>query len=72
MLEWLAASTGIELGKLVLEQVLDLSKPVLEGYVQDFFKDCLGGGVTGRVWRGVALLATPRLLTISLSLSSAA
>jgi GTPase SAR1 family protein len=45
MLEWLAATTGIELGKLVLEQVLDLSKPVLEGYVQDFFKDCLSSGV---------------------------
>jgi hypothetical protein len=45
MLEWLAATTGIELGKLVLEQVLDLGKPVLEGYVQDFFKDCLSSGV---------------------------
>ncbi|MGJ3247439.1 MAG: hypothetical protein ACFE0I_15375 [Elainellaceae cyanobacterium] len=45
MLEWLAASTGIELGKRVLEQVLDLSKPVLEGYVRDFFKDCLDSGV---------------------------
>jgi len=46
MLEWLAATTGIELGKLVLEQFLDLSKPVLEVYVQDFFKDCLSGGVS--------------------------
>jgi len=45
MLEWLAATTGVELGKLVLEQVLDLSKPVLEGYVQDFFKGCLSSGV---------------------------
>ncbi|MDA0674710.1 MAG: NTPase (NACHT family), partial [Cyanobacteria bacterium] len=45
MLEWLAVSTGVELGKLVLDQVLDLSKPVLEGYVEDFFKDCLDGGV---------------------------
>ena len=45
MLEWLAASTGVELGKLVLEQVLDLGKPVLEGYVQDFFKGCLDSGV---------------------------
>lgn len=45
MLEWLAASTGIELGKLVLEQILDLGKPILEGYIQDFFKDCLNGGV---------------------------
>lgn len=46
MLEWLAATTGIELGKLVLEQVLNLSKPALEGYVQDFFKDCLSSGVS--------------------------
>jgi predicted NACHT family NTPase len=46
MLEWLAATTGVELGKLVLEQVLDLGKPVLEGYVQDFFKDCLSSGVS--------------------------
>jgi hypothetical protein len=46
MLEWLVATTGIELGKLVLEQILDLSKPVLEGYVQDFFKDCLSSGVS--------------------------
>ncbi|MGB3491277.1 MAG: NACHT domain-containing protein [Elainellaceae cyanobacterium] len=45
MLEWLAASTGLELGKFVLEQVLDLGKPVLEGYVQDFFKGCLNSGV---------------------------
>ncbi|MFG6100958.1 NACHT domain-containing protein [Leptothoe sp. EHU-05/26/07-4] len=45
MLEWLVASTGIELGKLVLEQVLDLGKPVLEGYVQDFFKACLNSSV---------------------------
>ncbi|MEL7350312.1 MAG: NACHT domain-containing protein [Cyanobacteria bacterium J06560_5] len=45
MLEWLAASTGVELSKLILEQVLDLGKPVLEGYVQDFFKDCLDSGI---------------------------
>lgn len=45
MLEWLAVTTGIELGKLVLEQVLNLGKPVLEKYVQDFFKDCLSSGV---------------------------
>ena len=45
MLEWLAVSTGMGLGKLVLEQVLDLSKPVLEGYAQDFFGDCLESGV---------------------------
>jgi len=46
MLEWLAATTGIEVSKLVLVQVLDLSKPVLEGYVQDFFKDCLSSGIS--------------------------
>lgn len=45
MLEWLAASTGVELGKLVLEQVLNLSKPALESYVQDFLKNCLDSGV---------------------------
>ncbi len=46
MLEWLAATPGVELGKLVLEQVLDLSKLILEGYVQDVFKDCLSSGVS--------------------------
>ena len=56
MLEWLAVSTGIELGKLVLEQILDLGKPVLEGYVQDFFKDCLDNGVARM---NVATLETP-------------
>ena len=45
MLKFLAVSTGVEIGKLVLEQVLDLGKPILEGYVQDFFKDCLDSGV---------------------------
>ena len=45
MLKWLAVSTGVELGRLVLEQMLDLGKPVLEGYVQDFFRNCLDGGV---------------------------
>ena len=37
MWECLAVSTGLGLGKLVLEQVLKLSKPALESYVQDFF-----------------------------------
>ncbi|NJN86424.1 MAG: NACHT domain-containing protein [Leptolyngbyaceae cyanobacterium SL_7_1] len=46
MWEWVAASTGIELSRCVLEQVLDLGKPVLEGYVQDFFEECLNTGVT--------------------------
>jgi NACHT domain len=45
MLEWLAAATGIELGKLVLDQVLNLGKSALEDYVKDFFKDCIKGGV---------------------------
>lgn len=45
MLELLAIPAGVELGTFVLEQVLDFSKPVLEGYVQDFFRDCLDGGV---------------------------
>jgi hypothetical protein len=45
MLEWLAATTGIELSKLVLEQVLNLGKAALEDYVKDFFKDCVKSGV---------------------------
>jgi len=45
MLEWLAAATGVELGKLVLEQVLNLGKAALEDYVKDFFKDCVKSGV---------------------------
>jgi predicted NACHT family NTPase len=56
MLEWLAVTTGVELGKLVLEQVLDLGKPVLEGYVQDFFKDCLSSGIARL---NAAMLKTP-------------
>ena len=46
MLEWLAAATGAELGKLVLNQVLGLGKGALEDYVKDFFKDCIKSGVT--------------------------
>lgn len=45
MLEWLAVATGVELGKLVLEQVLNLGKAALEDYVKDFFKDCIKSGV---------------------------
>ncbi|NEP03123.1 MAG: NACHT domain-containing protein [Symploca sp. SIO2E9] len=45
MWEWLAAATGVELGKLVLEQVLNLGKATLEDYVKDFFKDCIQTGV---------------------------
>jgi GTPase SAR1 family protein len=43
MLESFATSTMIELGKWVFEE---LGKPALEGYVQDFFKDCLSSGVS--------------------------
>ncbi|MGQ4648542.1 HEAT repeat domain-containing protein [Lyngbya aestuarii] len=46
MWEWLAATTGVELGKLVLEQVLNLGKAALEDYIKDFFKDCIQSGVT--------------------------
>jgi HEAT repeat protein len=46
MLELLIAATGVELGKLVLEKVLDLGKGALEEYVKDFFKDCIKSGVT--------------------------
>lgn len=45
MLEWLAATASVELGKLVLEQVLNLGKAALEDYVKDFFKDCIKGGI---------------------------
>lgn len=45
MWEWWAAATGVELGKLVLEQVLNLGKAALEDYVKDFFKDCIQSGV---------------------------
>ncbi|GAB4371125.1 MAG: hypothetical protein Kow00121_12370 [Elainellaceae cyanobacterium] len=45
MLEVLAVATGVELGKLVLGQVLDLGKAALEDYVKDFFKDCIQSGV---------------------------
>jgi predicted NACHT family NTPase len=45
MLEWLTASTGIALAKLVLEQVLNLGKSALEDYVKDFFKGCIQNGV---------------------------
>ncbi|HEY9631564.1 MAG TPA: HEAT repeat domain-containing protein [Coleofasciculaceae cyanobacterium] len=45
MLEWVAAVTAAELGKLALEQVLNLGKSALEDYVKDFFKDCVKSGV---------------------------
>jgi predicted NACHT family NTPase len=45
MLDVLIAATGVELGKLVLEQVLNLGKAALEDYVKDFFKDCIKSGV---------------------------
>ncbi|MGG6268538.1 hypothetical protein ACQ4M3_25440 [Leptolyngbya sp. AN03gr2] len=46
MLEWLAATASVELGKLVLDQVLNLGKAALEDYVKDFFKDCIKSGVS--------------------------
>ena len=45
MLELWAAATGVELGKLVLEQVLSLGQSALEDYVKDFFQDCIQSGV---------------------------
>ena len=45
MLEWLAATASVELGKLVLDQVLNLGKAALEDYVKDFFKDCIKSGI---------------------------
>jgi len=45
MLDLLAAATGVELGKLVLDQVLNLGKTALEDYVKDFFKDCIQGSI---------------------------
>jgi len=45
MLEVLVATTGVELGKVVLEQVLNLGKSALEDYTKDFFKDCIQTGV---------------------------
>ena len=46
MLEFLAVSTSVGLGKLVLDRVLDFSTSVLEGYVEDFFKTCLSSGIS--------------------------
>jgi hypothetical protein len=40
MWEWWAAATGVELGKLVLEQVLNLGKSALEDYVNSQFNPC--------------------------------
>ncbi len=41
----MAVATGVELSKLVLEQVLNLGRAALEDYVKDFFKDCIKSGV---------------------------
>ena len=46
MLEWIAASSVYELGKLVLSQVQELGKSALEDYVKDFFKDSIKAGVS--------------------------
>jgi hypothetical protein len=45
MLELLATSAGVEIGKLVLEQVLKLGQAAAEDYVKDFFKSCLQEGI---------------------------
>lgn len=45
MWELVAAATGVELGKVVLDQVLNLGQGVLESYVNDFFRGCLDTGV---------------------------
>ncbi len=45
MLELLIAATGVELGKVVLEKVLDLGQSALEDYTKDFFSDCLHRGI---------------------------
>ena len=46
MLEWITASTALELGKLTLDQLQDLGRGALEDYVKDFFKDSLKAGVS--------------------------
>ena len=46
MLEWIATSTAFELGRLALDQVLDLSHSALEDYVKDFFKDSIKAGIS--------------------------
>ena len=45
MWELLALTTGKELGQFALTQILAFTQPVLESYVQDFFKGCLDGGI---------------------------
>ncbi|WP_346292475.1 NACHT domain-containing protein [Sphaerothrix gracilis] len=45
MWEGVLIGTGLELSKQVLKQVLDLGQSALEGYVEDFFKDCFDSGV---------------------------
>ncbi|MEB3231691.1 MAG: NACHT domain-containing protein [Leptolyngbyaceae bacterium] len=45
MLDILLSATAGQVGKLGLEQVLELGQGALEDYAQDFFKDSLGGGV---------------------------
>lgn len=45
MMELWAIPAGIELGKVVLTQVLGFTTAALESYVEDFFKGCLTSGV---------------------------
>ena len=45
MWELLALTTGKELGQFALTQILAFTQPLLESYVQDFFKGCLDSGI---------------------------
>ncbi|NET48953.1 MAG: NACHT domain-containing protein, partial [Merismopedia sp. SIO2A8] len=45
MLDLLLTATVSQLGKVILDQILDLSQGAMEDYAQDFFKDSLGSGV---------------------------
>ncbi|MFM9048235.1 MAG: NACHT domain-containing protein, partial [Cyanobium sp.] len=46
VLEAVAATTALELGKLFLDQLQDLGKSAMEDYVKDFFKDSIKAGVS--------------------------
>lgn len=46
MLEWITASTALELGKLTLDQLQEQGRGALEDYVKDFFKDSLKATVS--------------------------
>jgi hypothetical protein len=46
VLEWITATTALELGKLTLNQLQDLGRGAMEDYVKDFFKDGLKAAVS--------------------------